>query len=82
MSDKEFETSLEQLRRCIEQLRARQAQTDKSLVGLAHALDCIAEQVRATPTMGTIERRRLAEVRWVTTMVRQHHQAPTEEPVS
>ena len=66
----------------LEQLRARQAQTDASLVALANAIESIAEQVRANPTTGQIEGIRLSHVRWVTAAVRQHHQAPTDETVN
>jgi hypothetical protein len=66
----------------VEQLRARQAQTDHSLVALANALEIIAEQVRADPTTEQIERMRFSAVRLVTAAVRQNHQAPTEETVS
>ena len=63
----------------IEQLRARLARIDQSLVALVYAIENVAEQVRAYPATGAPEGARLTDIRHVVTMIRQHHEPTSRD---
>ena len=59
----------------VEQLRARQEQTDQSLVALAGALGDFIDQVKGRPEAGTIMVMRLQEISRAVSAVKENHQA-------
>jgi hypothetical protein len=68
MSDQDLATQ-------VEQLRARQEQTDQSLVALAGAVEDLIEQVEGNPLSGTSSSMALIEASRAVEAVKRNHQS-------